>query len=638
MIRVDNSALRVVGSALAEILEPQPDIDLVEWSRGISAPDGPRAGQPLDLLGLTPFWIEPLRLLTSDNGDCNTVTICKSSQVGASTLAQVWLANIIDQAPADTLLLMANDSQLREWLNLKLNRLIEKTPFLRAKVLKQVARSGEASTIYEKKLKSGFSISMGIASSLADLRGKSVKYAIADEIDAYLLDLSNQGSPLEMLYSRQLSFQADGSYKRLLISTPSIEGESIIWKLYLEGDQRRWACLCPQCKERFTFEPENLRHNEKHPFNAYHLCTYCGYYLQQEEKTAVVRTGEWIPTAPGAGKQPSFFISSLESPFVTMDYIVSEKIKVGEDISRAKTFQNLILGRPFQVDGDAPDYMSLMQRREPFERGVIPADCLLFTIGCDVQGDGIFQVCVGWKPNREAYIVDYGFLPGMTADAEAGAFLELTKLYNRKWIDSAGRQRSFDSFAVDSGFATQQVYNWCRGHPRAQATKGAPGWGRAALGAGTLVDVVHSTGQRFKKGVRVRPVGTYGLKEIMLQCLHLTARSQGDAVIYQSGHVHIGDWSADDLCRQLCSEYRHEEVIRGRKHRYFRARGANPYFDALIYATAVADIYLATWKKDQWQQREDELAKSLAEGPPDERPPAQKMMDSLGSLNRDVPW
>jgi hypothetical protein len=58
----------------------------------------------------------------------------------------------------------------------------------------------------------------------------------------------------------------------------------------------------------------------------------------------------------------------------------------------------------------------------------------------------------------------------------------------------------------------------------------------------------------------------------------------------------------------------------------------------VIYATAVADIYLATWKKDQWQQREDELAKSLAEGPPDERPPAQKMMDSLISLNRDVPW
>jgi phage terminase large subunit GpA-like protein len=479
VIRVDNSALRIVGSALAEILEPQPDIDLVEWSRGISAPDGPRAGQPLDLLGLTPFWIEPLRLLTSDTGDCNTVTICKSSQVGASTLAQVWLANIIDQSPADTLLLMANDSQLREWLNLKLNRLIDKTPFLRSKVLKQVARSGEASTIYEKKLKSGFSISMGIASSLADLRGKSVKYAIADEIDAYLLDLSNQGSPLEMLYSRQLSFQADGSYKRLLISTPSIEGESIIWKLYLEGDQRRWACLCPQCKERFTFEPENLRHNEKHPFNAYHLCTHCGYYLQQEEKTAVVRTGEWIPTAPGPGKQPSFFISSLESPFVTMNYIVGEKIKVGEDISRAKTFQNLILGRPFQVDGDAPDYTLLMQRREPgFERGVIPADCLLFTIGCDVQGDGIWHLCIGWKPNRESVVVDYGFLPGAITDAESGAFLALSELYERKWKDSAGRVRWFDAFAVDSGFATQQVYNWTRARPRASATKGAPGWVR----------------------------------------------------------------------------------------------------------------------------------------------------------------
>ena len=293
-------------------------------------------------------WIDALldcnrcRLLISDNGDCNTVAICKSSQVGASTLAQMWLAYIIDQAPADTLLLMANDSQLREWLNLKLNRLIDKTPFLRAKVLKQVARSGEASTIYEKKLTSGFSISMGIASSIADLRGKSVRYAIADETRRILLDLSNQGRPSRCSIVGQLSFQADGSLQAALDSNPVNSGrEHNREALFGRRSTPMVLCCARNAKSGLRLNRSSYA-TTRSILSMLIICACTADTIYNRRK----RT-RWFALVIGfrqrrdqaSNRAISYRAWSRRSSLSTTSS--ARKIKVGEDISRAKTFHNL---------------------------------------------------------------------------------------------------------------------------------------------------------------------------------------------------------------------------------------------------------------------------------------------------------
>ena len=81
--------------------------------------------------------------------------------------------------------------------------------------------------MYEKRF-GRFTLTLALASSSADLRGKTIQKAFLDECDEYPDDLDGQGSPLDMIAARQESFLRDGNWKRVLVGTPTIKGASAI--------------------------------------------------------------------------------------------------------------------------------------------------------------------------------------------------------------------------------------------------------------------------------------------------------------------------------------------------------------------------------------------------------------------------
>lgn len=54
-----------------------------------------------------------------------------------------------------------------------------------------------------------------------------------------------------------------------------------------------------------------------------------------------------------------------------------------------KTFKNTELGETWVEEGEAPDWQRLLERREDYAIGTIPAGGLLLTAGADVQKDRI---------------------------------------------------------------------------------------------------------------------------------------------------------------------------------------------------------------------------------------------------------
>jgi phage terminase large subunit GpA-like protein len=66
----------------------------------------------------------------------------------------------------------------------KLALAIEKTPALKRKVKPQTSRAGDGSTTTSKVYPGG-SLTLAIASSAADLRSKTIKVALLDEVDEY---------------------------------------------------------------------------------------------------------------------------------------------------------------------------------------------------------------------------------------------------------------------------------------------------------------------------------------------------------------------------------------------------------------------------------------------------------------------
>src|SRR5262249_36552145 len=151
---------------------------------------------------------------------------------------------------------------------------------------------------------------------------------------------------------------------------------------------------------------------------------------------------------------------------------------------KLKTFYNLTLGLAYEIKGDAPDYVRLLERREDYPEGKIPARGLILVAGADVQHGGIWYEVVAYASNQESWSIEHGFLEGETTDQNAGAFAKLAQLYDKKFPDAFKGYRQIDAIAVDAGDGgrANQVYNWSRARARAFAIKGVAGWTAPAIG------------------------------------------------------------------------------------------------------------------------------------------------------------
>jgi len=612
-VRLKHSLLSIVAGGLAALLEPAAPIAPSQWAAdNVVLPDGEYAGQKIDLTR-TPHIVEPLDLLGPDSA-VNEIGVMKSGQSAFTTMLQCAIGHSIDRDPCDMMVVQPTDGALTDFNSTKLVRLIEKTPVLARKVYPQTSRSSAGSTTYEKKFPGG-ALNLALASSPAQLRLKTIKKAFCDEVDEYEDDLESQGDPLKLIAGRQISFLASGTWKRAYISTPTVKGASKIETIFERGDQRRWHVKCPHCSSRFVFEWQSpfdasssgLKFRKEYPHQAHYVTPCCGSVIEGWQKVEIYRTGCWIATAPGPGKFPTYHFDALASPFVPWDAIAKEYIDAGDDPAKLKAFWNLYLGLAFDVTGDAPDHELLMQRREDYKPGHIPAGALLLTLFADVQMRGIYVEIVAWSPDQQSWTIHADYLEGATTEAHAGAFAELTELYRRQWPDLLGNKWPLDQIGVDSGYRTDVVYEWTRCHPGTKATKGIDGWGKVPLGIATDQDVNYR-GRKIKGGAKLRAIGTWPLKSKFYTYAALSPIVQGSTLIYPPGYCHFGTFLDENYFKQITSEYLVDEIVRGRPRKKWDVRGRreNHFLDCRVGNLALANAYFVGFTANDWALRAKE--------------------------------
>jgi phage terminase large subunit GpA-like protein len=607
-LRFKHSAIAVIAGALAVALRPAEPLPPSAWAaRHFVLPDGEHKGELIDL-AKTPHLVEVIDALGPDSPD-NELAVMKSAQSAFTTGLQIVVAHSIDCDPCDMMVVQPTDSALTDFNSQKLGRAIELSreagARMRAKswglkVRPQTAKSGTASTTYEKKFAGG-SLFLSLATSTADLRSKTIKKALLDEIDEYPRDLNEQGDPLDMVEARQISFLRAATWKRAYFSTPTIKGGSKIEEKYLAGDQRRWTMRCPHCgDENLRFDwGKNFIFERRHPFRAHYVAPCCGGLIEGAQKYQTYLSGRWVPTAEG--KYKSYYFSALESPFVPFDEIARKFVEAGEDQAKLKTFYNLTLGLPFELRGDAPDWARLMERREDYPRGVVPSLGYLLVAGADVQHSGIWYEIVAYAPDGQSWTVDHGFLAGETTEPESGAFAELVKIYDRQFADAFGGRRQIDAMAVDAGDGgrANQVYAWTRLRHRAFAVKGVAGWTAPAIGTPTRVSITLK-GRRVKGGAMLWPVGTWSLKATYYANLRKEGRRAG-AETDPAGYCHHHRECDEQYFRQQTAEYLKTVTVRGRSSRIWQESGPNHLLDCRIYAMAMAEyLGLTRMTPEQW--------------------------------------
>jgi phage terminase large subunit GpA-like protein len=635
--RFRNSALAIMAGALASVIAPPAHLTPSAWAtQHLIVPDGPYVGAKFNL-ELTPYLAEPLDFFSDECAE-NRCSIRKSTQTGFTLLAIAATGYTIAQEPCDLMIVQPTDSALTDFVAEKLSRAIDQTAVLNAKVAAQTSRSGKGSTTYTKRYPGGSAL-LAIATSTADLRGKTRRKIIKDEASEYPSDLEGQGSPHEMIARRYESFLATGDWKELEISTPVIKGACHIDAAFEAGDQRYWHVTCPGCGDEFVFKRgKNFRYKEVYPYEAHYEAPCCGTIIDAHEKNELVRKGRWIATASAPGKSRSYHFDALSSPFVPWDTIAERILLAGDDPAKLKTLDNLTFGEAHEVKGDAPDYVRLMERREHYVENLIPADGLLLTFGCDVQHSGIWAEGVAWSQDRQSWTITARFLEGETTDPERGAFAKLAALYDEEFPDAFGNRRLIDAMAIDAGDGgrANQVYAFVRGRARAFAIKGMSGWTYPAIGQPTRVQI-NLKGKRIQRGATLWPVGTWSLKATWYANLRKEGRAAGQE-IDPPGYCHFGyDFLGENYFKQITAEYLADSKYKGRLIRIWKESGPNHLLDCRIYNMAMAEhLGLSRLTEDQWtalrkmrgateaQKNPDLLAPDsvkLAASPPVTKPP-----------------
>lgn len=604
-------ALRAVATGLALSIRPVPPVPFSTWlTKNIVLVDGPRKGEfwtPDD----APYLVEIADCLDLEHAS-NLVTVRKSQQTGVSILALAWMLYIAETSPDNALYGVPNIDALQDINSGKLQPLIDNWQSETGKsVIYPVKdRSGFGSTTYEKRFAGG-AIYLANANSVMDLSAKTCRFGVKDEVSKWQ-QLANGADPENLYFGRFTAFRRQKTYKIFELSTPELDsgdelgegpGHCRIDRQFRRSDQRFWHVKCPECGNEQVLRFENMVIDRTHPHRSTIKCTHCPHQISEMERVAAVRLGRFIASKAGPDRHPGFHVDAFMSLMMSLEAIAEDFISFdAKGEAGAKDFHNLNLALPYAMRGNAPDHQRLMERREDYQPHRLPAGVLIFVGGVDVQSYGIYLEGVGFSEDRQSWCIFAEFFEGATDNPQEGAWARLSEFYDQEFADSHGVLRRLDALAVDSGYRTNQVLEWCRRHPNAYAIKGQPGRGHAAMTAPSRKSVT-KTGKRKRYGsTMVWPVGTWSLKAEFYGNLHKTGL-KGGAAEDPPGYCHFfQEGLEEEYFQQITSEYFETKLVKGKlSEEWKKRREHNHFLDCRIYAMAMAEhLGLSRKTKAEW--------------------------------------
>jgi phage terminase large subunit GpA-like protein len=393
--------------------------------------------------------------------------------------------------------------------------------------------------------------------------------------------------------------------------------------------------ICPHCE--VAAKPGTLHETATDDVaEAWYECEACTGRIDEHHKTSMLERGRHIHAAPGIGevladddpnphaiwawlsgkvcrflpryRRPlSWHVSALYSPLgwfswrkAVMQFLEAQKGGYNEETGEtlAQVFDNTVLGESYEIKGEQPEHLPLKLRAEPYALATVPAGALLLLAGVDMQGDRLEIKVKGYGRGQESWLIDYQriyYAPGAKRPS-AAEWDQLIALRDKAYQHAGGQTLRITAMLVDSGYLTQEAYDFCRKWSRKHviATKGLSQRGKAILGRPTLQDVNHN-GKMIKAGVQLWPIGTDTGKELVYTRLGI--REPGP------GYMHFPRELPDEYYEQLTAEKRVPRRVRGVEiNEWIKTRERNEALDLEILCQA-AFIY-AGGQRINWDQLE----------------------------------
>ena len=582
-----SSERRALLAALGRGLKPSPIVSPADWGReNFIVSVGPQKGKRLDL-SLTPHVIEPLEMLRVDS-PWTVIAVKKSGQSAFSTTGLVWLFCLIATSPDDMMIVQPSLAAAKDFNSERLDPAIKAIKAVASKVRAQKSRDADGSKTLEKKFPGGRLVLTG-ANSSTDLSAKTIRFALADEVDRWPADLDGQGDPMEMLDARQLAFTRFGTHKKLVISTPTNKGASRIDTAFSAGDQRKWFMPCPHCGKEITFEFPQMRGERVKPYNAHYMAQCCGAQIDSWRQRNMVLAGKWKPTQTGPGRQPSYFFNSLSSLLTSWDEIWGRYLDSRNDPLKEKGFVNLWLGESYEEIGSDIDPARIAVRVEAYPRNIVPAWVGRLVLAVDTQDDRFEWALYGFGPVSggaavEQTLIGAGIISGDLHEDKP--WDELEALGKQLWPHAGGKSFAADLCLLDTqGHFVQRAYAFVHRKGRWRGIKGSSDRSAMALSTPRRMEVKNKDG-RVLFYVPIYFVGTY---EIKLWLSHALKCIESDKPLL--GGLRLTNEVADEIYIEQMTA----EVLIPREKRdgmvvkeWHKIRARNEALDCAVYARAGA--------------------------------------------------
>lgn len=570
-------------------LKPEPVLKVSEWSDAhrYLAPES-TAEPGRWRTDRAPYLREILdRLSTFD--PTQILVVMKGAQLGLTEAAMNFVGYCIDNSPAPILYVMPTVEISKKASRTRIDPMIAATPRLRGKVKDPKSRD-KGNTTLSKNFPGG-TLTMAGANSAAGLRSMPIRNLILDEVDAYPIDLDQEGSPIDLAKARTRTF---AKRKIFMLSTPTTESLSVIEKEFLSTAQRKYFVPCPHCGSMQFLEfpllkwPEGSNAETLKPEDVKYECRDCRELIEERFKTSMLQHGKWIETVPEKANyiKYGYFINSLYSPYGWYSWYEAAKdfLEAQGNQEKLKTFTNTVLGETWKDSGEKPEWEMLFNKRESYSTNKPCKEVAFLTAGVDVQRDRLEVEIVGWGRNKKSWSIDYRVIVGNTNEKEV--WDELAKVVNESWEREDKIVMPIHLMCVDSGYNTSEVYTFCR---RFDETRVVPIKGQDSQNTITsprkLIDcTIH--GQKVGK-IGLVSIGVSVVKSELYGNLKLQKAEDGTT---PQGYCYFPEYNGNYF-RGLCAEQLEFKLKDGfRRYMWVKKYERNEPLDCRVYARAAAAI------------------------------------------------
>ena len=498
------------------------------------------------------------------------VCLMKSAQTGGTEVINNIVGYYIDQDPAPILLVQPTLEMGKAWSKDRLAPMLRDTPALHGRV--KDARSRDADNTVMHKVFPGGHITIAGANSAASLASRPIRITLFDEVDRFPASAGTEGDPVSLGRKRSTTFW---NRKSLEVSTPTVKGASRIEQSYNGSTMDQYWVPCPQCDEFQVLAWAHCQWPEGEPEKAYYACEHCGSVIENADKMAMLKVGEWRSRNSDSAVR-GFHINELYSPWVTFGEMAVSFVEAKKFPDTLKTWINTALGETWEESGEGLADGVLLDRVEHYAAQV-PAEVSLLTCAVDVQDDRLELEVMGWGVDQESWGIEYHVLYGDPAGAEL--WDRLDQKLRAEFSHELGMRVRIAATCIDSGgHFTQQVYRFCkpRFKRRVYAVKGVGGGGKPLV----------ARPSRSNSGkVHLYSVGVDTAKDLIVGRLKIIEPGPG--------HCHFPSEYGEEYFQQLTAEHCVTRFTQGIPRRVWQKKSGgrrNEALDIRVYNLAAYEI------------------------------------------------